>query len=265
MPYCNNLGVKIYYEVSGEGYPFVLVHANPFDHDLWLYQRAHFSTFFKMIVVDIRGYGRSDKVLKKFSLSEMASDVIAVCKAEGVEKAILGGCSVGSGMALSLGLDFPEKFEVLILVGGQSDRPNTYDAHIEGYSKIGPSKYQIGHLRSCVTNEFYKTKLGDYLLKIFHQRAQFLDGSAIARVFEARGAADLTTRLHQIRIPTLVINGEFDQSLKAGMVTAKLIPDARHCVLPKTGHACNLEDPAGFDSLVSKFLKENNLIKNSVA
>ena len=49
MPYCTRNGVKTYYEVSGEGYPFVLMHANPFDRRLFLYQVAHLSTHFKVI------------------------------------------------------------------------------------------------------------------------------------------------------------------------------------------------------------------------
>ena len=47
---------------AGDGPAMVLVHANPFDHDLWLYQTAHFSTWFRVIGIDIRGYGRSSKV-----------------------------------------------------------------------------------------------------------------------------------------------------------------------------------------------------------
>ena len=43
MPYCSVNGNRIYYEVSGEGFPLLLIHANPFDHRLWLYQIASFS------------------------------------------------------------------------------------------------------------------------------------------------------------------------------------------------------------------------------
>src|SRR5438876_1158420 len=61
MSYCSVNGIKIYYEVSGEGVPLLLIHANPFDHRLWQYQIASFSTFFKVVAVDLRGYGHSDK------------------------------------------------------------------------------------------------------------------------------------------------------------------------------------------------------------
>jgi len=46
MPYCKVNDIKIYYEVSGEGFPIILIHANPFDHRLWMYQIVHFPTFF---------------------------------------------------------------------------------------------------------------------------------------------------------------------------------------------------------------------------
>ena len=62
MPFSDATGAKIYYQVSGEGPAFVFIHANPFDHRLWLYQVAQFSSYFRCISVDIRGYGRTDKV-----------------------------------------------------------------------------------------------------------------------------------------------------------------------------------------------------------
>ena len=113
-------GVKIYYDVFGAGFPFVMIHANPFDHNLWMYQIARFSTYFKIIAVDIRGYGRSDKPETPFSLKDMADDVLGVCRDEGIKEAIVGGVSVGSGMALLMGLDHPELCKALILVGGSS-------------------------------------------------------------------------------------------------------------------------------------------------
>src|SRR6058998_1269725 len=117
MPYSFANGIKIYYEVSGEGFPFVMVHANPFDHNLWMYQIAHFSTYFKVIAVDIRGYGRSNKPTTPFSLKDMAGNVLGVCHNEDIKEAILDSVSVGSGIALLLGLDHPEMFKALILIG----------------------------------------------------------------------------------------------------------------------------------------------------
>src|SRR5574341_1722209 len=256
-------GVKIYYEISGEGFPFVMVHANPFDHNLWMYQIAHFSTYFKVIAIDIRGYGRSDKPETPFSLNDMAEDVLGVCRDQGVREAILGGVSVGSGMALLLGLDHPAMFKAIILVGGSSGPGGGIGDRIHGYTRVGVEKYHIEHLRDLVVPDFADSKLGKYLLNTFVERDPWLSGESIGQIFRARGALDMTPRLPKMQVPTLVINGEFDNSLAGGKRTASLIPGAVHKILSQTGHACNIEDPAGFDQLVVEFLRANKLMSDS--
>src|SRR5437870_12806601 len=117
MPYSTVNGIKIYYEVSGEGLPFIMIHANPFDHNLWMYQIAHFSTYFKVIAVDIPGYGRSDKPTTPFSLREMAGDIFGVCRHQDIKEANLGGVSVRSRLALQLVGGHPELLQAAILLG----------------------------------------------------------------------------------------------------------------------------------------------------
>ncbi len=107
MPFASNHGVNIYYEVYGDGPPMVLVHANPFDRRLFTYQIARFAPYFRLVALDIRGYGRSDKPATPFTLNDMADDVLAVCAQEKIARAIFMGVSVGSGMSLLIGLDRP--------------------------------------------------------------------------------------------------------------------------------------------------------------
>jgi 3-oxoadipate enol-lactonase len=107
---------------------------------------------------------------------------------------------------------------------------------------------------------FPDTPRGKYLLNMFVEREPRLVGEAIACVFRAGNSTDTTPRLLEMRVPTLVINGEHDHSLPAGQKTAALIPNGMHRVLPGTGHACCLEDPAGFDALVVEFLSEHGLM-----
>ncbi len=256
-------GLKIYYEVSGEGLPFVMVHANPFDHNLWMYQIAHFSTYFKVIAIDIRGYGRSDKPTTPFSLKDMADDVLGVCRDEGVKEAIFGGVSVGSGMAILLGSGSSGDI--------QSDHPRrrqqraAADRSKSAFTATPKSASRNITSSICanlVAPDFPDTKLGKYLLNTFVERDPWLSGESIGQIFRARGGLDMTPRLGTMKVPTLVINGEYDNSLAGGKKTASLIPGAVHKVLPKTGHACNIEDPASFDEFVIDFLRANNLMPN---
>jgi pimeloyl-ACP methyl ester carboxylesterase len=259
MPVSRSNGIDIWYEVAGDGPAMVLIHANPFDHDLWMYQTAHFSTWFKVVGVDIRGYGRSAKVTTPYALKDMCDDVIGVMKDLGIARAVLGGCSVGSSIALLLALDHPELFDAVILVGGNSSASARFPARIEGYRK-NLADYHPHHIRQLVQSEFAGSRLGSHLLGMFLERGPRLKGEAIAQVFLAANQNNVTDRLSTMKVPTLVINGEFDNSRPAGEKTASLTPGAVHKVLPGTGHACCLEDPAGFDRLVIDFLRARNLM-----
>ena len=117
-------------------------------------------------------------------------------------------------------------------------------------------------MKELVAPDFPETKLGKYLLNTFVERDPWLNGESIAQIFRARGGTDMT-RLGSMTVPTLVINGEYDNSLTAGKKTASLIPEAVHKILPKTGHACCIEDPGGFDELVIEFLKSHGLMPSS--
>jgi 3-oxoadipate enol-lactonase len=189
----------------------------------------------------------------------MADDVVGVMKDLGLARAVLAGCSVGSGIAIMLGLEHPELFDAIVLVGGNSGSSSRYQSRVDGY-RHNLADYHIKHLRELVAPAFADSPLGRHLLNLWVEREPRLSGEAIAQVFMAGNHTDNTERLPSMNVPTLVINGEYDHSLPAGARTASLIPGAVHKVLPGTGHACCIEDPAGFDRLVIDFLRERKLM-----
>jgi pimeloyl-ACP methyl ester carboxylesterase len=162
-------------------------------------------------------------------------------------------------MAIELGLDHPELFEAIILVGGNSGASGRYQSRIEGYT-TNLADYHPKHIRMLVEKPFAESKLGAYLLNTFLERGPRLKGEAIANVFRAGNGSDNTDRLPSMKVPTLVVNGEFDNSMAAGKRTASLVPGAVHKVLPGANHACCLEDPATFDEFVMEFLKQRGLM-----
>jgi pimeloyl-ACP methyl ester carboxylesterase len=259
MPYSTANGCKIYYEVSGEGPALLLIHANPFDHRLWMYQAAHLSSFFTVVCVDIRGYGRSAKIESPFSLEDLARDALGVCSDLGIRSAIVGGCSVGSGVALLIGQRYSEFARALILVGGSSKGGSNIMTLVSRY--IGPEfpKHRHDHLTQCFAPGFSDTVRGAWIVRMFDDTTPTLSGRSISRNMEARVACDMSGGLADMRLPVLVINGEHDNSLPRGRLTAAGIPAARHVTIPGAGHACSIENPEAFDSAVIEFLQDNEL------
>ena len=75
--------------------------------------------------------------------------VVGVMRDAGVKRAILGGCSVGSGIAIMLGLEHPELFEAIVLVGGNAGASARYQSRVEGYRK-NLKDFHIEHLRAIL-------------------------------------------------------------------------------------------------------------------
>jgi pimeloyl-ACP methyl ester carboxylesterase len=264
MPISRANGFDIYYETAGNGPPLVLIHALPFDHNLWLYQVERFSACFRTLAMDLRSWGRSAKPRASFTLADMGHDVLGLMADEGVrDGAVVLGCSIGSKIALMLACDHPQLFRAAILVGGNSGPQPQFDHRIAAYRAHQATgtlaDYHLGHLRYGVTAAWADTAIGRYLLAGFVERGRTLDAESIARVFEALTMSDLTAKLQHFRTPTLIVNGEHDNALAGGRRTAALIPHAEHNVLPATGHCCFLENPAAFNSLVQDFLERNDL------
>lgn len=260
MPFSTRNGLRIHYEVHGDGPAMVLIHANPFDRRLWMYQVARFSPFYRVIAVDLRGYGLSDKPPEAFTLADMMNDVLGVCADEGVDKAIFAGVSVGSGIAMLTALERPEMVQAAVLVGGSSGGPRDVNAIVAGFEREDLATYLMRLMRSYVAPGFADTPLGGWLLRLFVEDADRLSAACIANIFRARGSCDMTPRLAGLKPPTLVINGAHDNSLPAGRRTASLIPGAEHAVLANTGHACCIEDPAAFERAMIGFLAARDLV-----
>jgi 3-oxoadipate enol-lactonase len=256
VPYSQRNGVTVYYEVSGEGPPLVLLHATFFDRRLWMYQIARYSAHFRVVAVDLRGHGRSDKPETPFSLHDMLEDVAGVCAQERIDRAIFGGVSVGSGIALLLGLERPELVDALLLVSGSSrvaqgvmqplvDRLRSEDVALMYRELIAP----------FFAPGFPQTPHGRWMFDLFAGAATALSGRALAEVLLARAGCEMFERLGGLVPPVLVVNGEHDSALAGGRETAASVPRGEHALIRGTGHCCTIEDPDAFDAAVWPYLR----------
>ena len=253
MPFANNGAVRLNYDVVGSGSTIVLIHANPFDRRLWRFQVEDFSDRYRMVAMDLRGYGGSDKPEAPFTFDDMVADVLAVCDAAAVDRAIFMGASVGSSLALRIALDDPDRVSQLVLVGGNAGVAASGKARIAGYETEGIA-YRNAHIHELVAPGFAETRRGKILLDVFLRDGADLNPTTIANVFRAMEGRDMTDRVASLQVPMVVVNGEHDLSLAGGRRTADLAPDARHVVLAGTGHVCNYEDPNAFNDVLRGFL-----------
>ena len=118
-----NDGVRIAYDVAGEGQPVVLVHGFASDRVQNWRAPGWYQTLtgagYQVVALDCRGHGESDKPHdpKFYGHATMAGDVLAVLKDAGVGRAFLMGYSMGGYISMSLLMTRPEFFERVVIAG----------------------------------------------------------------------------------------------------------------------------------------------------
>ncbi|MDH5404793.1 MAG: alpha/beta hydrolase [Candidatus Heimdallarchaeota archaeon] len=151
MTFTNNNDVKIYYTVEGHGDPLVLLHGGMMDHS-YFYKFGYVPVLkdsFKLILIDMRGHGNSDKPLdaKGYSLKLFADDIICVLDALKVDKCNVYGFSLGGWMVHSLAKYYPNRLNSIILCDGVpgSKDGQTFQAIAKNFDEtLKPiSQYQL--------------------------------------------------------------------------------------------------------------------------
>jgi 3-oxoadipate enol-lactonase len=266
MPYSVHKGVRTYYEVTGEGPDLLLLHASPWDHTMWLYQIAHFSTWFRVIAPDIRSFGRSDVVTTPFPFEVITEEMIALSERENIKNAVVMGASLGCRLTITLIHDRPDLFKAAILVGGSAESSGSSDSDRLRQERI--SRYRDGNatqayewqLRGTLSEHWQQTVLGRTIVSAMLEKAPSVNGLARARIAEAQAGMNRSALLPRILQPVLVVTGEFDRSLESAKAATKRMPKGEHRTLSQTGHCCCIEDPATFDAWVIDFLTAHGLM-----
>ena len=116
--YAENNGVKIHYASLGEGPLVVMIHGFPDFWYTWRHQMEGLSSKYQCVAIDQRGYNLSDKPkgVENYDMRLLVSDVIAVIKSLGKEKAIIAGHDWGGMVSWQLALNAPQFVEKLIIL-----------------------------------------------------------------------------------------------------------------------------------------------------
>jgi pimeloyl-ACP methyl ester carboxylesterase len=268
VSFVNANGVRLYVEETGTGDPIVFVHELNSDCRGWEAQVRWFSRFYRCITFNARGYPPSDVPgdPSLYGLPFVVHDIAAIVRALGVSKAHVVGSSMGAYAALHFGLMYPEMANSLVVAGVGSGSPAadravfvaeaeaTARAYLEQGSPAvaevagrGPTRLQLLRKNPRAFEEF-----------LSHLREHSAEGKAGTLLgFQARRPSlqDYQKEFSSLRIPVLLVVGDEDEPcMETTLWLKKTLPNAGLWIYPKSGHAINLEEPAGFNRMVEDFL-----------
>ena len=241
-------GVRIHYEVHGEGPALLLSHAYASSMALWRRQVDTFAPAWRVIVWDMRGHGASDSPEDPtlYSEAETVADMAAILDALGVHDAVIGGLSLGGYMSLAFHLRHPSRTRGLMLFDtGPGYRSDAARADWNVVAERRARRFETRGLEALPRS--------DEVSVARHRSARGL--ALAARGMLAQVDARVINSLPRIAVPTLVLVGSEDEPyLAATDYMAAKIPGAVEAVVPGAGHAVNLHQPERFEAAVSDFL-----------
>ena len=111
------MDIALYYQMTGEGFPLILLHGNGEDSTYFQHQIPALSQGYRVIAIDTRGHGKTPRGEAEFSIRQFADDLFDFMQEHQIKKAHLLGFSDGGNIALTFALKHPERVEKLILNG----------------------------------------------------------------------------------------------------------------------------------------------------
>lgn len=252
--------VEIAYDDVGSGPVVVLLHGYPFNRTLWRNQVAALQENHRVIVPDLRGHGASGVIPGPASMELMAGDIAGLLDNLKIERATIGGLSMGGYVALAFCRLFPFRVLSLILAATRA-QADTDEA--KQNRAVQAAKARSEGMEGIADALLPKMLTAETVAKrpeiVKHLRGMMASTSPEGAAAALQGMAtrlDQTSFLPEIVAPTLILVGSEDAITPPAdaELMNREIQGSRLQIIERAGHVLNLEKPEEFNAAVGRFL-----------
>ncbi len=131
-------GLKLFYEIHGDGEPLILLHGGLGATGMFAEILPALSKWRRVIAVDLQGHGRTADIDRAMTFEAMADDIAGLCRHLRLERANVMGYSLGAGVALRTAIEHPRLVNRLVLVSTAFKRDGWYPEILSGMDRMGP-------------------------------------------------------------------------------------------------------------------------------
>ena len=252
--------INLAYTDLGAGPPIVLIHGYPFNRSLWTEQAELLRSKHRVVAPDLRGFGESDSSEGPATMSRMADDVASLMDALEIERAVIGGLSMGGYVALAFARMFPARVSAMVLAdtraqadteeGKQTRSQQAEKALSEGMAGIADAM-----LPKLLTPETV-SKRPELVKRVRDMMLKTKPEGAAAALLGMAERDDQTEFISSIQVPALIIVGRED-AITPVADSEKMqsrIAGSRLVVIENAGHVSNLEQTEQFNDALLGFL-----------
>ena len=263
-------GVKLAYYVYGEGEPtLVFVVAFVGTAEFWIPQVNYFSQNFKVVTIDMRGAGESDKPAGNYTFDLFMEDLNSIIEELQEKKFVLICESCGAFIAAKYIAKYPGKVSKLILTGGTSKLLATDDF---------PHGYPLEFAQGVLTRfqESYSWGLGAFMKLVFPEPgtnyikewgfkvSQKTTKEIVVNILSNFLKEDIRPLLGKINIPTLIVHGENDMAcpLEGAKYMHEKIPGSKMYIFKGKGHCPSITAADKFNKILEEFIRTGKLLED---
>ena len=235
---------NISYEVGGSGKNMVLLHCWAGSKEYWKWTIQALIPHFRVYAPDLKGFGDSDKPKDGYTMADFSKLMADFFDMLGIDKAILVGHSMGGKIAVDFAEQHPDRVDKLVLVGTPVNKVSL-GLRVFAWPIVGKPWYWLVR------------KIGQYTLRTEEAKSAWLKPTitSAVRSMKAFSTTDLTGKLPNIYMPTLIVMGEKDRSSAARQtrIFFQKLKDVRLCIVKYAGHSPMCENPTAFNHLLLDF------------
>jgi 3-oxoadipate enol-lactonase len=273
-------GIRICYDILGEGDPIILIHGFSDRKEHWRAQIGDLLKSFQVIRMDNRGAGKSDRPDGVYSMGVYADDIKALLDHLKVEKTHIIGHSLGGMIVQNFALKYPKKINKIVLINTIASitppgvPPNQgIEIYIKNaiagiYArKKNPLKAFLAGAKRSYSRKFWE-QMNENPGKRFHHiwtvedliEEKMLYGPTEKDIYhqaEALRTHNTYERLHEIKSEVLIIAADKDRTCPKLMNEKihELLPNSRFIIIKNAGHQSILEYPHLINQNIIDFLK----------
>lgn len=235
--------VQLYFEEHGQGIPVVLIHGFPLDHTIWSPLIPLLKEKARLILPDLRGFGKSPVTPGIYDMGLLADDIKDMLDGLNIKQAVLAGHSMGGYVSLAFARCYPERLLGLALVASQAaaDTPERRQGRLQTASEV-----ERRGVKSLAKTMPEKLSANPALATLLRQLILRADPQGVAGAL--RGMAnreDMTRRLSEINVPAVIIAGSQDSliPIEKSREMERLLPRGWLVEIPNAGHMPMMEAP----------------------
>jgi pimeloyl-ACP methyl ester carboxylesterase len=257
MPRVDVRGTWLHYRASGGGETLLLVHGLGSSARDWELQTSAVASHYRVIAVDLRGHGQSQKPAGPYSMTHFAADMDGLLQVIDAGPAHVVGISLGGMVALQLALDTPEMVRSLCVVNSVPEvSVRTLRQHSEMalrmvITRVLRMRAMAAFIAATVFPEPENAQLRRAMAALWSQN----DRRAYAAASRALPGWSVLNRLKEISCRALVVSGDrpYSSLLQCEPRLAE-IPGAQVVIIPGALHAAPVQQPEQFNAALRAFL-----------